>query len=74
MIKSDDLADELRSLWHQAILNLLVYCFESEPEGLVHVAYAVELRVMRPHNRAIITEELLAGVAEVAERLRVEHA
>ena len=40
VIKSNDLADELSSLWHQAILNLLVYCFKSEPEGFIDITYA----------------------------------
>ena len=40
VVKSNDLADELSSLWHQAILNLLVYCFKSEPEGFVDITYA----------------------------------
>jgi len=55
-------------------MNGLVHGLETVAKGLLHVADAVELRIMRAHHRAVVTEQLLAAVAEVAQGLPVKHA
>ena len=41
VIESHNLSNQLRSLWHQAIVDGLINRLESVTEGLLHVADAV---------------------------------
>ena len=74
MVKSDNLANQLRSLGHQYIMYQLVSRFESVAEGLLNVADSVQLRVVRPFHSAIVANELFCVVAVVAKGLAVPHA
>ena len=74
MVKSDNLANQLRSLGHQYIMYQLVSRFESVAEGLLNVADSVQLRVVRPLHSAIVAYELFCVVAVVAKGLAVPHA
>ena len=47
---------------------------EAVPESLVHGRNPVELGVMGSHDCAVVAEEFLTRVTEVAESLVVEHA
>lgn len=74
MVKSDNLPDQLGSLWNQAIVNRLVNRFKSISEGLFHVADSMQLGIMWPHDRAVIAKKLLTCVTEVTQGFRVQHA
>ena len=49
-----------------------VYQVKAAPKGLLQCAYAVKLCVMGPHDRAVVADQLLTGVAEVAQELVVQ--
>jgi len=55
-------------------VNGLVDGLETVTEGLLHVADAMKLCVVRSHHRAIVAEKLFAAVAEIAQRLVMQHA
>jgi len=74
VVKSHDLANQLRSLRHQTSVNRLVHGLEAISKGLLHVANTMELGVMRPHDSTVVANELFASITEVSERLVVEHA
>ena len=48
--------------------------FESIPERLLEVADPVQLRVLRTHHGAVLTHQLVTGVAVVPYRLPMQHA
>ena len=66
MIKSDDLTDELSTLWHQLRMNLLVHFLKSVTECLLNVADTMELGVMWSHHSAVIANVLLIVVTVVS--------
>ena len=74
MVKADDLTNELGALGYQRVVDRLVDRFKTVAERLFHIADAMKLRVVGPHDRAVVAEELLARVTEVPERLSVQHA
>ena len=55
-------------------MNLLVDRVKAVPKSILNAANAMQLSVVRTHDRTIVTDELLTGYAEVAQLLLVEHA
>ena len=55
-------------------MDRLVDSLETVTEGLLHVADAMELSVVRSHHSAIVTDKLIVVVAVVTQGLAVEHA
>ena len=74
VVKAHDLADKLCSFRDQTCVNSLVDGLKSVSESLFHVADAMQLRVVRPHHCAVVAQKLFTTVAEVAQRLRMQHA
>ena len=68
VVKSDDLTDQLGTLRHQILVNRLIDSLKSIPKGLLHVADAMQLSVMRSHDRAVVAQQLFAGVTKVTQR------
>jgi hypothetical protein len=66
------LSDQLRSFRHDARMDRTVYQVEAGAEGLLHGRDTVQLGVVRAHHGAVVADELLAGVAEVAQGLVVQ--
>lgn len=74
VVEPDDLTDELGTFGHQAVVDGLVDRLKAIAEGLLHVADAMKLRIVRAHHRAVIAEKLFTTVAKVAQGLVVQHA
>jgi len=74
MIKSYNLAYELGSFRHQTLVNRPVNSLKSVSEGFLHIAYAMQLSVVRTHHCAVVTEKFFAGVTEVTKRFTMQHA
>ena len=65
MVQPDDLADELGALGDERVMDRLVDRFKTVAERLLYVADAVELRVVRPHDSAIVAEQFLTSFTVV---------
>jgi hypothetical protein len=69
MVKSNDLGDKLGTLGDDTRMNGSVDQVKAGTESLLHGGDTMQLGVMRAHNCAIITNQLLTGVAEVSQGL-----
>lgn len=74
VVETDDLCDELGALWHDRGVDGTVDEIKACAEGLVHCSYAVKLRVVRTHDSAVVANQLVTRIAEVAKLLVVEEA